>query len=183
MSSLLGTARGGERRRNRSRSRLTRCPGRYRNRIRTPRHFRPRERRTTPSTPIAPRLSPPLLLFFARSLARSFPTLPSFSTSFCYFLFFSFFSLFLPLSMFLLFSRPPFQEILKYSKRRFRDHACVDDFSVVSISWKFWKQVFHFRFHLVLLSRVFLKKGWLLNLRIDEIFVYLEEKFLIIYII
>lgn len=138
--------------------------------------------------PPLPPLSLPvsrLLSFFsslARSLALSLRFL-RFLPLFVIFFFFSFFSLFLPLSMFLLFSRPPFQEILKYSKRRFRDHACVDDFSVVSISWKFWKQVFHFRFHLVLLSRVFLKKGWLLNLRIDEIFVYLEEKFLIIYII
>lgn len=52
-------------------SRLTRCPGRYRNRIRTPRHFRPRR---TPNYPrfTSPTL-PPSLSSASHSLAR-FPT-------------------------------------------------------------------------------------------------------------
>lgn len=48
-------------------SRLTRCPGRYRNRIRTPRHFRPREHRTT-----LLHIHPPFSLLHARRRSDCF---------------------------------------------------------------------------------------------------------------
>lgn len=115
------TGKRGKRRGNRSCSRLTRCPGRYRNRIRTPRHFRPREHRTTPSTLLSIALCPSIsrvffLSFFLASFVR-LPRLPACLLALPRFLRFLRQPLFF---LFLLFSLPPFgaPEIFQISRPR-----------------------------------------------------------------